>query len=257
MTSPSSAPGFPVSLSLLVVVARWIDPRRRGTAPGPRSSRPLAQATQARVLLTTGGRRCSTTDFDITRIAVTNPAIADAVVVQPREILIDGKAPGTISLIVWGGDRRVQYDLVVQQPMPALEQQLQQLFPREDIQVGAQRRRHGAVGTRVQHPGDAARGRGGPGVGAEGERHQHADRAGRQRRAAGDAAGAVRRGQPPRAARSSACRSSPERRGFKDWVGRTTTQQFPAPDFEEDELVFSRLPQPVPVQHPITTSAAC
>ena len=35
---------------------------------------------------------------------MTNPAIADAIVVQPREILIDGKAPGTISLIVWGGD---------------------------------------------------------------------------------------------------------------------------------------------------------
>jgi pilus assembly protein CpaC len=27
--------------------------------------------------------------------------------------------------------------------------------------------------------------------------------------------------------------------GFKDWVGRSTTQQFPAPAFEEDGLVFS------------------
>ena len=34
------------------------------------------------------------TDFDVTRIAITDPKIADAVVVQPREILIDGKAPG-------------------------------------------------------------------------------------------------------------------------------------------------------------------
>ena len=42
------------------------------------------------------------TEFDITRIAVTNPNVADATVVEPREILIDGKAPGTISLIVWG-----------------------------------------------------------------------------------------------------------------------------------------------------------
>ena len=39
------------------------------------------------------------------RIAVTNPAVADAVVVQPREILVDGKSPGTVSLIVWGADR--------------------------------------------------------------------------------------------------------------------------------------------------------
>jgi pilus assembly protein CpaC len=27
--------------------------------------------------------------------------------------------------------------------------------------------------------------------------------------------------------------------GYKNWVGRTTTQQFPAPNFEEDQLVFS------------------
>ena len=52
--------------------------------------------------LTAGRSTVLATDFDITRIAVTNPAIADAVVVQPREILIDGKAAGTVSLIVWG-----------------------------------------------------------------------------------------------------------------------------------------------------------
>ena len=38
------------------------------------------------------------TPFDVTRIAITNPAIADATVVRQREILIDGKAPGTVTL---------------------------------------------------------------------------------------------------------------------------------------------------------------
>ena len=52
--------------------------------------------------LTAGRSTVVETDFDITRIAVTNPAVADAVVVQPREILIDGKGAGTVSLIVWG-----------------------------------------------------------------------------------------------------------------------------------------------------------
>jgi pilus assembly protein CpaC len=88
-----------------------------------------------RVGLTAGRSTVVTVDFDVTRIAVTNPAIADATVVQPREILIDGKTPGTISLIVWGGDRRVQYDLVIQAPIPGLEQQLQALFPGEDIRI--------------------------------------------------------------------------------------------------------------------------
>jgi pilus assembly protein CpaC len=57
------------------------------------------------------------------------------VVVQPREILIDGKTPGTISLIVWGASQRMQYDLVIEQPITPLEQQLKQLYPAETINV--------------------------------------------------------------------------------------------------------------------------
>ena len=56
---------------------------------------------------------------------------------QPREILIDGKAPGTVSLIVWGATERKQYDLVVEPAITTLQQQLQALFPGEDIAVSA------------------------------------------------------------------------------------------------------------------------
>jgi pilus assembly protein CpaC len=73
----------------------------------------------------------------VIRIAVTNPAVADALVVQPREILIDGKGPGTVSLILWGADRRVQYDVVVEPGVSALQQQIQRIFPGEDIRVNA------------------------------------------------------------------------------------------------------------------------
>jgi pilus assembly protein CpaC len=90
--------------------------------------------TQVRV--TAGRSLVLPSQFDITRIAVTNPAVADATVVQAREILIDGKAPGTISLIVWGASERAQYDLVVEPGVPPLQQQLQVLFPGENINVG-------------------------------------------------------------------------------------------------------------------------
>ena len=74
---------------------------------------PAAQATDTsgfeRVVLTAGRSTVLNTPFDVTRIAVTNPAVADAVVVQPREVLIDGKSAGTVSLIVWGGQQRRQY----------------------------------------------------------------------------------------------------------------------------------------------------
>jgi pilus assembly protein CpaC len=104
------------------------------TASG-QSTAPKPVAFEA-IHLTAGRSTVLTSEFDVVRIAVTNPAVADATVVQPREILIDGKAPGTISLVVWGAARRTQYDLIIEPGVPALQQQLQQLFPGENIQVG-------------------------------------------------------------------------------------------------------------------------
>jgi pilus assembly protein CpaC len=109
---------------------------RAQTPPVPAQEPPAPVAPAAgfeRVILSAGRSTVLTVDFDITRIAVTNPAVADAVVVQPREVLIDGRAPGTVSLIVWGAGRRAQYDVVVDQSVSTLQQKLQALFPGEDI----------------------------------------------------------------------------------------------------------------------------
>jgi len=105
-----------------------------GTAaqPAPAPAHPQYD----RVRVTAGRSTIVATDFTVTRIAVTNPDIADAVVVQPREVLVDGKKPGTVSLILWSSNDRKQYDIVVEPAITALEQQLQALFPGEDIAVG-------------------------------------------------------------------------------------------------------------------------
>jgi pilus assembly protein CpaC len=92
-------------------------------------------AQAERVELTAGRSTVLLTDFDITRIAVTNPAVADAVVVKPREVLVDGKGPGTVSLIVWGADTRKHFDVVVDSGVSMLQQNFQQLFPGERINV--------------------------------------------------------------------------------------------------------------------------
>ena len=90
-----------------------------------------------RISLTAGRSTVLTSDFDIVRVAVTDPAIADYTVVQPREVLIDGKAAGTVSLILWGANVRRQYDVVVDPGVSTLEQRLQVLFPNEQITVTA------------------------------------------------------------------------------------------------------------------------
>ena len=128
--------------ALLVAAISAVHPNAQ-TVPTPPPAQPPAAAQQPtielppmpRVVLTAGRSTVLSTQFNIIRIAITNPAVADAVVVSPREILIDGKTAGTISLIVWGEGQRVQYDLVVVQQIPDLQQRLQALFPGEDITV--------------------------------------------------------------------------------------------------------------------------
>jgi pilus assembly protein CpaC len=201
----------------------------------------LAQApasTNPRVGLIAGRSTVLTTDFDVTRIAVTNPAIADAVVVQPREILIDGKAPGTISLIIWGGSQRLQYDLVVEQPTPPLEQQLKQLFPAETIQVALNadavilsgRVSSTEVMLRAAEVAKASAPKANiinmltvPGMAGSQQVMLQVRFAEVNRRALTEVGASFFTGIG----------------GFKNWTGRTTTQQFPAPDFDDEGLVFS------------------
>jgi len=201
---------------------------------------PTIQAPQyPKVSLTAGRSTVVTTDFDITRMAVTNPAVADGTVVRPREILVDGKAPGTVSLIVWGpGDMRVQYDVVVEQPIAALEQQLHQLFPGEAVQVAVNgdavvlsgRVSSTDVMLRVADVAKAALSKGNivnmlqvPGASESQQVMLQVRFAEVNRRALTDAGLSLFTGAL----------------GYKDFVARSTTQMFPAPDFEEDKLTFS------------------
>lgn len=92
-----------------------------------------ASAAVERLTLTAGRSTVLSTDFHIVRVSVTDPAIADVVVVQPTAVLVDGKSVGTISLIVWGENTRRQWDVVVDAPVSALQLRLQALFPGEDI----------------------------------------------------------------------------------------------------------------------------
>jgi len=123
-------------LALAACVGAGSDGLAAGGGQQPEQA-PAVPSQLKRVALTAGRSTVVLTEFDISRIAVTNPAVADAVVVQPREILIDGKSAGTVSLIIWGATQREQYDLVVEPGVPNLQRQLNILFPAEDIHVSA------------------------------------------------------------------------------------------------------------------------
>ena len=194
----------------------------------------LAQAQNEfeRILITAGRSTVLTTAYNVTRIAVTNPDVADAVVVQPREILIDGKAPGTISLIVWGDGVRVQYDVVVEPAVTNLQQRLQALFPGEAIEVNV-------TDDAIILSGNAST-------------NVVMLRAGEIAQASAPDLQVINMLQLPGGQQSEQVLlqvrfAEVNRRaltelgvslftgptGFKDWIGRSSTQQFAAPDFDE------------------------
>jgi pilus assembly protein CpaC len=70
-----------------------------------------------------------------TRVSVTNPAIADVFVVTPTQILVNGKAVGVTSLVVFYPGRTMFFDLVVQTDVGLLKERLKDLAPRDDIRV--------------------------------------------------------------------------------------------------------------------------
>ncbi len=74
------------------------------------------QATASRELSVTVGKSVLVdSDAIIERISIANGDLAEAVVINPKEVLINGKAPGETSMIVWQqGGNRLFFDLTVQ-----------------------------------------------------------------------------------------------------------------------------------------------
>jgi pilus assembly protein CpaC len=120
---------------LLALLVMGANAAAQSAPPEPQSQVQSAPAAAEKVSLTAGRSVVVPTNFNITRIAITNADIADAVVVQPREILVDGKKPGTVSLVVWSATGRAQYDVIVEPAITTLEQHLHTLFPGEAIAV--------------------------------------------------------------------------------------------------------------------------
>jgi len=72
----------------------------------------------------------------IARVSLTVPDVADAMVTAPGQLLIHGKAPGTISLFVWDKGGAIKtYEVNVRRDLTILVEQMKQLFPGENITV--------------------------------------------------------------------------------------------------------------------------
>src|SRR5712691_11674938 len=70
------------------------------------------------------------------RISVTDPSVAYATVITPTQILVHGRAPGEVSLLIWDElERSRSFDLRVDVDVSAVAEEEKRVFPDEQIAV--------------------------------------------------------------------------------------------------------------------------
>jgi pilus assembly protein CpaC len=102
---------------------------------GSRLSATAAGPGLVRIDVTIGKSQVIEVKEAFERVSVTDPNIADVFVVKPNQILINGKAVGVTSLVVFYPDKTQFFDLVVQTDLELLRERLKQITPRDMVEV--------------------------------------------------------------------------------------------------------------------------
>lgn len=170
----------------------------------------------------------------ISRVSLTVPDVADAMVTAPTQLLIHGKQPGTISMFVWDRMGAIKtYEIVVRRDLSALTEQVKQLFPGEPITVAGSGKDvvlSGTVTSKyvMDKAADVA-------AGYVDKKENVVNLLTQQEGVASNQVMLrVRFAEVSRSAvqeLGASLFTGPT--GYKDWIARTSTQQFSAPNFNE------------------------
>jgi pilus assembly protein CpaC len=119
-TAPQEAPA-PASQATL-------PPSNPSQPAPPEGSAPLRVMVDKSLLINTTER--------LKRISITDPNVAYATVITPTQILVHGRSPGEVSLLIWDENERSRsYDLRVDVDVSAAAEEEHRVFPEEQITV--------------------------------------------------------------------------------------------------------------------------
>jgi pilus assembly protein CpaC len=84
-----------------------------------------------------GQSRVINFDKPVGRFSVSNPDIAEAVLVTPAQVLVNGKGFGQVNFIAWeqSGGEYLVFDVFVRTNLSLIDSQIRALFPKEDIRM--------------------------------------------------------------------------------------------------------------------------
>jgi pilus assembly protein CpaC len=122
--------------SAFIVLLTLATPHGLLEAAATRAADGADEAGSVRLLV--GRSAIVDTGSPIARISLTSAEIADAMVTQPNQLLIQGKLPGTITMFVWNrAGAMSRYDVVVERDLSTLSHHMRELFPGENIVVAS------------------------------------------------------------------------------------------------------------------------
>jgi pilus assembly protein CpaC len=84
-----------------------------------------------------GQSRVINFDRPVGRFSVSNPEIAEAVLVTPDQVLVNGKGFGQVNFIAWEqtGGQFLVFDVFVRANLSLIDSQIRALFPKDDIRL--------------------------------------------------------------------------------------------------------------------------
>jgi pilus assembly protein CpaC len=84
-----------------------------------------------------GQSRVISFDSAIERFSVSNPEIAEAVLVSANQVVVNGKTFGQVNFIAWekGSGRFIVFDVYVRTNLSLIDSQIRALFPKDDIRL--------------------------------------------------------------------------------------------------------------------------
>lgn len=84
-----------------------------------------------------GQSRVINFDRPIGRFSISNPEVAEAVMVSPTQVLVNGKTFGQVNFIAWEKSdvKFIVFDVFVRANLSLIDSQIRALFPRDDIRL--------------------------------------------------------------------------------------------------------------------------
>jgi len=128
-----------LAAALLLLSAICLSQQAAPTATPPTQA-PAPSEGPAPLRVMVGKSLLINTTDRLKRVSVTDPEIADALVVTATQILVHGRSPGEVSLLIWDEfERSRSFDLRVDVDITAAAEEMKRIFPDEQIDVSASR----------------------------------------------------------------------------------------------------------------------